>query len=306
MKIWNILKFKMQTWLHCCKSIAASVAADAGLQQAQKPRALFWNLSNAFSFSRILFVHKKVSIVLFDILLVVTFSDFMFLYVCPFWKYKKKVLRCKLDFVVAKVSQQEFACQTLVCNRRQSQELLNSIKKADNWIILIKIWKLFKFWNGNLTSLLQKCRSKSGCQMLVCNRRKSQELPFEIYQMHFLLQEFFLYTEVSGGHLLRFYVLVCVPFCNFWFCPIPFIRFFPATIFSFSFALTQPHLLSGSSWKQMRQGQYWSTDYECAKSDLMDYASYIWSGVNSMIASGSVSSWHGQPCGLQLFKGEQF
>ena len=110
----------------------------------------------------------------------------------------------------------------------------------------------------------------------------------------------------AGGHLLRFYVLVCVPFCNFWFCPIPFIRFFPATIFSFSFALTQPHLLSGSSWKQMRQGQYWSTDYECAKSDLMDHASYIWSGVNSMIASGSVSSWHGQPCGLQLFKGEQF
>ena len=293
MKIWNILKFYngYQT-LVCNRRKSQELSFE--IYQMHFLSQGFFLYTKKFQLSCLIFCWWSPSQILCSCMCAL------------FENIKKKVLRCKLDFIVAKVSQQEFACQTLVCNRRQSQELLNSIKKADNWIILIKIWKLFKFWNGNLTSLLQKCRSKSGCQMLVCNRRKSQELPFEIYQMHFLLQEFFLYTEVSGGHLLRFYVLVCVPFCNFWFCPIPFIRFFPATIFSFSFALTQPHLLSGSSWKQMRQGQYWSTDYECAKSDLMDYASYIWSGVNSMIASGSVSSWHGQPCGLQLFKGEQF
>ena len=62
-----------------------------------------------------------------------------------------------------------------------------------------------------MTSLLQKCRSKSGCQTLLCNRRKSQELSLEIYQMHFLPLEFFLQKE-TNPQKFEFH-LSCLIFC---------------------------------------------------------------------------------------------
>ena len=86
----------------------------------------------------------------------------------------------------------------------------------------------------------------------------------------------------AGGHLLRIFVLVCASFRNFWFCPFLFISSSPPL---FSHLVLPPHnhvffifnnrcskILYGSSWKQLRQGQYQNTDSEGDISDFMDWA----------------------------------
>ena len=103
---------------------------------------------------------------------------------------------------------------------------------------------------------------------------------------------------VTSGFVPFFSLVLFRHYFLIWFCPHTHNHIF--SIFNKQYS----KILSGSSWKQLKQGQYQNTDGERAKSDLMDFKSYNWFGVNSMITSGSVSPWHGQPCGLQLFKGE--